>query len=172
MKVTFFICESRLVYDATLRKLNMGKRDACWIRSGHDLAEMHAFTNYTVIRVDKAQATSEVESYLNIKVNKKHCVINDLITTPQTKRWSRQSSEEEVFPLVDLFLADIGQLCRHHNMSISHEDGHGGFIVEQFSEERFNWLNAASVDIEKPKSVNIVYNRAEPSREPDGEVSE
>ena len=156
--MNFFICKDHRQYSQTLRTLGMGKRDGVWIKSHYDLGPLHAAkTPITVIRVDKALADDDIEAYLNARVNKGQCVINDFITTPPTKRMSRQSREEEVFPLVDLFLEDIGRVCRHHNMSISHEDEHGGFIVETFQQERFDWLNAADVDIEKPKAVEITW---------------
>jgi hypothetical protein len=42
------------------------------------------------------------------------------------------------------FLEDIKKVCEKHNLSISHEDGHGSFIVEEFDEGNIKWLFNAS----------------------------
>lgn len=64
-------------------------------------------------------------------------------------RWLRTNREkdlQEVMPDVDAFLEDVIEVCLKHGMSISHEDGHGAFIVENAKETNFAWLRAASVD--------------------------
>lgn len=44
---------------------------------------------------------------------------------------------------VDAFLEDIIKVCLEHNMSLSHEDTQGGFLVENLKEINFSWLYAA-----------------------------
>lgn len=56
---------------------------------------------------------------------------------------SRDESTQEVVPEVDAFLDEIEVVCRKHGMSISHEDGHGAFIVERFHEFFVEWLRNA-----------------------------
>ncbi|MGV4321231.1 hypothetical protein [Bacillus mojavensis] len=46
---------------------------------------------------------------------------------------------------VEKFLEEIEKVCKEHNMSISHEDGHGAFIIERFDESNIGWLKAASL---------------------------
>ncbi|QXN69904.1 hypothetical protein MAWWA_93 [Bacillus phage vB_BspH_Mawwa] len=46
---------------------------------------------------------------------------------------------------VEKFLEEIEKVCRKHNMSISHEDGHGAFIIEKFDEFNISWLKGASI---------------------------
>lgn len=41
------------------------------------------------------------------------------------------------------FLSDIKKVCQKHNRSISHEDGHGAFIIEEYDELNVNWLEEA-----------------------------
>lgn len=41
------------------------------------------------------------------------------------------------------FLEEILKLSNRYNMSISHEDGHGAFVVEPWSEDNAKWLGAA-----------------------------
>ena len=41
------------------------------------------------------------------------------------------------------FLSDIKKVCQKHNRSISHEDGHGAFIIEEYDEFNVNWLEEA-----------------------------
>lgn len=38
------------------------------------------------------------------------------------------------------FLEDIKKVCEKHNLSISHEDGHGAFIIEDYDEYNIKWL--------------------------------
>lgn len=45
-------------------------------------------------------------------------------------------------PKVDAFLAEIEAVCVKHGMSISHEDGHGAFIIEKHGH---SWLDEAMV---------------------------
>lgn len=47
----------------------------------------------------------------------------------------------------EAFLKDLQDVCRNHNLSLAHEDGHGAFIVEAFNEENLSWLNNAHVDL-------------------------
>lgn len=42
------------------------------------------------------------------------------------------------------FLDDIHEVCKKHNLSISHEDGHGSFIIEEYDEWNIKWLFNAS----------------------------
>lgn len=41
------------------------------------------------------------------------------------------------------FMADIVLVFQKHGFSISHEDRHGGFIVEDFSDANVEWILAA-----------------------------
>jgi hypothetical protein len=43
----------------------------------------------------------------------------------------------------EAFLAEIEAVCRKRGISISHEDHHGAFNLEPFSEDRLEWLKAA-----------------------------
>lgn len=43
------------------------------------------------------------------------------------------------------FINDIKQVCLKHNLSISHEDGHGSFIIESYNEDNIDWLNTANL---------------------------
>ena len=46
-------------------------------------------------------------------------------------------------PELKAFLDDIEAVCRKHNLSISHEDGHGAFHVEDASDFNIGWLRDA-----------------------------
>jgi hypothetical protein len=54
-------------------------------------------------------------------------------------------------PRTRAFLEDIEAACRKHGLSLSHEDGHGGFMIEQFDEKLLNWLNQAFDSTEVPQ---------------------
>ena len=61
-----------------------------------------------------------------------------------TERWNHKISEFMKNEKIDDFLSDIHDVCKKHNMSISHEDGHGGFIIENYEKFYFDWLCGAS----------------------------
>jgi len=44
---------------------------------------------------------------------------------------------------IDDFLKDIDEVCKKHNLSISHEDGHGAFEIEKYDKQNIIWLNNA-----------------------------
>lgn len=62
--------------------------------------------------------------------------------------WDTNNSKEIVIPEnIKLFLNDIRQVCEKHKLSISHEDGHGSFIIEKFNDVNLVWLFNASTNI-------------------------
>ena len=42
-----------------------------------------------------------------------------------------------------VFLNEIVQISKKHGFSLSHEDGHGAFIIERYNERYTEWLMAA-----------------------------
>lgn len=55
-------------------------------------------------------------------------------------RWNSKANQYVENAKVDAFLADIWKVCQQHGMSLSHEDGHGAFIVQPVDEENRRWL--------------------------------
>ncbi len=45
---------------------------------------------------------------------------------------------------VDMFLADILEICKKHNLSLGHEDQHGSFVIVPYQEIYNTWLFEAS----------------------------
>jgi hypothetical protein len=45
---------------------------------------------------------------------------------------------------IDNSLNDIKEVCKKHGLSISHEDGQGGFIIDHYSDKDIEWLFQAS----------------------------
>jgi hypothetical protein len=41
------------------------------------------------------------------------------------------------------FLESLEKLCRAHNLSISHEDTQGGFILEKYEQSNMEWIKNA-----------------------------
>lgn len=64
------------------------------------------------------------------------------------KRWSRKESDEIENEAIDKFLEEIKEVCIKHGLSISHEDGQGGFIIQKYDEFNIDWLFSASDDTE------------------------
>lgn len=48
---------------------------------------------------------------------------------------------------VQSFLDELDELCKKYNMSISHKDGWGGFIIEEYDPDNIDWLKEAKVNI-------------------------
>jgi hypothetical protein len=68
-------------------------------------------------------------------------------------RWSKDSMEMVEVPEVDAFIAEILSVCKKHNLAISHEDGHGAFIIERgYSDVNAEWLQQAMFFDGRPKS--------------------
>jgi len=41
------------------------------------------------------------------------------------------------------FINEIIGICRKYNLSLSHEDSQGGFLIEEYKEHNINWLKGA-----------------------------
>lgn len=68
---------------------------------------------------------------------------NKMETTPELKRWNRDKTRFVTSPSeVDNFLRELIDLCNKHNMSLSHQDSHGAFIVvkQPPNDKRIKWL--------------------------------
>ncbi len=46
---------------------------------------------------------------------------------------------------VDAFLKEIIEVCKKRGFSLSHEDTHGAFIVEEYDEDNIQWLMEAMI---------------------------
>lgn len=63
------------------------------------------------------------------------------------KRWNANTNAQVEDPRIDAFLADLVAVCRKHDLSLSHEDGHGSFLVRpSFDEFYAKWLSEAAID--------------------------
>ena len=61
------------------------------------------------------------------------------------KVWDRTISAMREMPVeMYNFLEDIKIICKKYNLSISHEDYHGAFLIEKYNEENIKWLFNAS----------------------------
>lgn len=61
------------------------------------------------------------------------------------KRWNvARAAFCDDSPKTAAFLAEIVEVSRKHGLAVSHEDQHGSFLVETFSEDLIDWLNGAN----------------------------
>lgn len=66
------------------------------------------------------------------------------------KTWDLNKSEEIEQPKeMKEFIDEIIKVMKKYNLSISHEDSHGGFIIEKYDDYNIKWLKDAM------KNVNI-----------------
>ena len=56
----------------------------------------------------------------------------------------------------DDFYNDLINLYKKYGISISHEDGHGGFILEEYDEFNIQWIKDASVTKEVVEILNNI----------------
>ena len=47
------------------------------------------------------------------------------------------------------FIEDILEVCRKHNLTLSHEDAHGAFVVEELDGMHIKWIRYA-IEYESP----------------------
>lgn len=47
------------------------------------------------------------------------------------------------------FLSEYTELCKKHNMSLSHQDGEGAFIIESYKDYNIDWVADAEVHLEE-----------------------
>ena len=47
------------------------------------------------------------------------------------------------------FLNEIDNICEKYNLSISHEDMHGAFILEKYDEHNIKWLKNCLLNLAK-----------------------
>jgi hypothetical protein len=55
-------------------------------------------------------------------------------------RWNTTKSCKIESEKIDAFLNEIIEVSKRHGLSIGHEDYHGAFKVEKFSQENADWL--------------------------------
>lgn len=61
--------------------------------------------------------------------------------------WNNIKNIREKIPGKQIkFLNDIEKVCKKYNLSISHEDPHGAFKIEKYSEENIEWLKHAHIN--------------------------
>jgi FAD/FMN-containing dehydrogenase len=61
------------------------------------------------------------------------------------KRWFNSVNDYRESNTIDEFLEEIKAVCLKYGFSISHEDGHGSFVIETFNNQLMGWLKNASV---------------------------
>ena len=60
------------------------------------------------------------------------------------KIWDLNKSEEIEQPKeMKEFIDEIIKVMKKYNLSISHEDSHGSFIIEKYEEYNIKWLKEA-----------------------------
>ncbi len=59
------------------------------------------------------------------------------------KRWNIEKSEHCECVIIDGFINEIERVCKKHNLSISHEDGYGAFMIGKFREADIKSLASA-----------------------------
>lgn len=61
------------------------------------------------------------------------------------ERWcGHPVNKPVVCPKADAFLAELAALCAKHGVYISHEDGHGSFVLT--ADPNDTWVDEASVE--------------------------
>ena len=67
----------------------------------------------------------------------------------KTETWNAKTGESVKIPnnVID-FYNDLIAVFKKHNLSISHEDYHGSFLVENYNEQNIEWLKNAGLNID------------------------
>lgn len=68
----------------------------------------------------------------------------------ENKVWDLTKNEFIEMPKnINEFLIELKKLCKKYNLSISHEDYMGAFIIEKYDEDNINWINDAMINMEE-----------------------
>lgn len=66
--------------------------------------------------------------------------------------WDKTQKKEIETPTnVVEFFNELQTLCEKYNLSISHEDSHGAFIIEDYDNAYMEWMKNAILNITKNK---------------------
>ena len=58
--------------------------------------------------------------------------------------WNRKTREFiELSESQVKFFDEIEEICKKYNLSISHEDTHGSFVIEKHNQSNIDWLKSA-----------------------------
>lgn len=80
-------------------------------------------------------------------MTKKLYIVDKTISKDEFSTWSTQKREHvKMSEEIRSFLIEYEELCRKHNITLSHEDGHGAFLIDDFSESNIEWVSQASDD--------------------------
>ena len=61
-------------------------------------------------------------------------------------RWDKIARKNVESPaVVEAFLDEYEALCRKHELCLSHEDGHGSFIIERLRNSQIKWVRNAAL---------------------------
>ena len=63
------------------------------------------------------------------------------------KSWDNKKGDYIEAPdkLVEFF-NEVDKICKKYNYSISHEDGHGAFEIEEYDKNNIDWLKSANIN--------------------------
>lgn len=88
-----------------------------------------------------AKPKNDIESVKQLK--RRDSMFHEPVKRRIIGSFSLNNYKSEVSPKVDNFLKDIIKVYDKHGMSLSHEDGQGGFLVEKYDDSYVRWLWAA-----------------------------
>lgn len=66
------------------------------------------------------------------------------------ERWCERIESRVYSRTAEIFLDDLVGVFRKWGLCLSHEDGHGAFIIEPFNEYNVDWLRDASLGKDYP----------------------
>lgn len=58
-------------------------------------------------------------------------------------RWSTVREERVENARIDAFLEEVAEVCRKHNLAISHEDRNGAFKIREINDSDVEWLSGS-----------------------------
>ena len=63
------------------------------------------------------------------------------------KSWNNKTNDYIETPEKQIkFMEEIEVICKKYGLSISHEDGHGSFEIDEFNQNNIDWLKAANIN--------------------------
>lgn len=70
------------------------------------------------------------------------------------KNWDRNKRRDIEAPInIKKFINEIATVCQKYNLSISHEDSHGAFIITKYDDFYIKWLKDFIIDLPEENEV-------------------
>ena len=121
------------------------KRPTNWVQ---DKSMDHLLGSIQVIKKIYEYSESGQIEFENPLTNMWYFQLSDIEKKLKSEYFNKKTGElEEVPDRILHFLNEVREISEKYGVSISHEDCHGAFIIEDFDPGNLLWLESATINI-------------------------